>query len=675
MDRSAVRRDAFIMLALVALAAALRLYGIGWGLPQLYEEAAPFHRAWNMWGWGPHKTFDPNPHFFFYPSLTIYLQFIAQGVLYAGLRLFGVIASTADFRVLHIVDKTPLIVTGRLVTALFGVAAVALTYRLGRRIAGRWMAVPAAFLLAVNTLHIAKSQVIEVDVPLTFFAVATLWFCVLFIEHPTRRLSILAAVSIGLAASSKYPGALLGLPLIAAHLIARRGTVRSSGGNAGTAGAAPTWRLLALAIAVAVGTFLVTSPFILLDMPTFIRHFSWERLHMTVGHFGLDESVTWAFYFGAFVRRMLGWPLTLLAFGGLLYFAAYRRRPWALVLAAFFVPFLIAVSNFSMRVDRYALPLVPVALLYAGGVLAELAGLPRLRRLPAVWRGTGAAVVVVLLAAQPLVATFPDHLERLKKDTRTEAQEWIEKNVPAGSFLAVELYGPELFGPHMVALLEEEVRGRVLERMKRTPNYAVQPIPMFSTFPERARPFYDLSLYGMADFIVTSSMVRFRYEREPARFERQIAFYEELTRVFEVVREFKPVGRPGPTITIYRNPDRRVPFGGRKKVRPPRPLRWTLEGGSAGEEIFYKNLGMNYEVFGHYEEALAAYELAFRYPILRAEVYNLLVVRKTLCLLALGRSEEAVAFLETAAAEARTAHAREYFARMQRQIRSRMRGR
>lgn len=660
-----------IMLALIALAAALRLYGIGWGLPEVYEEAAPFHKAWNMWGWGPHKKFDLNPHFFFYPSLTIYLQFVGQGILYLGMRLFGVIASAADFQVLHIAEKTPLFITGRLITALFGIAAVAYVYRLGRRIAGLWMAVPAAFLLAVNMLHISKSQVIEVDVPLTFFTVLTLWFAVLLMDDPTKRNYILAGVSLGFATSSKYPGAILGLSLIAAHLIARHARVRSAGGRTRSGRAEPSWRRLILSIAAAAGAFLVTSPFVLLDLPTFFQHFSWERMHMAVGHFGLNESVTWAFYFGAFVKRILGWPLTLLASGGLVYLAAYRRRRWALVLAAFFVPFLVAISNFSMRVDRYAMPLVPVALLFAGGMLAELAAAGRLNRLPATWRVSGAALAV-LLAAAPIFVSFPGHFERLKKDTRTEAREWIEKNIPAGSFIAVEVYGPELLGPHILALLAEDVRGRVLERKRDTPNYAVQPIPMFSTLPERSGPFYDLSLYEVADIVITSSMVRYRYEQDPVRFKRQIAFYAELEVEFERVREFVPDERPGPTIIVYRNPRNRVPFGGRNAVHPPRQVVGVSEVGSGGEELFYKNLGMNYEVFGHYEEALAAYDLAFRYPIIRAEVYNLLVVRKTLCLLALDRPGEAADFLSTASAGARTPAAREYFGRMRRQIEGRM---
>jgi len=93
--------------ALVALALALRIQGIGAGLPEVYEEAYPFKVAWSMWGWGPGRGIDLNPHWFKYPGLVIDLQFLGQGLLYLLLSVTGGIHSTLDFRVLHQLDKTP----------------------------------------------------------------------------------------------------------------------------------------------------------------------------------------------------------------------------------------------------------------------------------------------------------------------------------------------------------------------------------------------------------------------------------------------------------------------------------------------------------------------------------------------------------------------------------------
>src|SRR5262249_37917944 len=65
---SSQRRTALAVLGLATLGLVLRFHGLGWGLPFVYEEAYPFKRSWDMWGWGDGR-FDLNPHFFNYPTL------------------------------------------------------------------------------------------------------------------------------------------------------------------------------------------------------------------------------------------------------------------------------------------------------------------------------------------------------------------------------------------------------------------------------------------------------------------------------------------------------------------------------------------------------------------------------------------------------------------------------
>ena len=206
----------FVLLAaLVAVALALRCYRIGWGLPGIYEEAMPFWKAWNMWGWGPERPFDPNPHFFTYPSLTVYLQFLGQGFLYLVLTALGKIHSTIGFRIQYEIDKTPFILVGRSIGAMIGAATVLPTYFLARRAGGRAAAIPAALLVAMSPLLIARSQLIEVDVPLTFFVTLACLFAVRMNESATRFNCIAAGLAAGLATSSKYPGLIALLPALA----------------------------------------------------------------------------------------------------------------------------------------------------------------------------------------------------------------------------------------------------------------------------------------------------------------------------------------------------------------------------------------------------------------------------------------------------------------------------
>jgi 4-amino-4-deoxy-L-arabinose transferase-like glycosyltransferase len=644
-------REILVIFLLVILAAGLRICGIWWGLPEVYEEATPLREAWGIWGWGANDTFDLNPHFFHYPSLTIYAQFIGQAILYLGMRMMHVVDSTLGFRVQYVVDQTPFLLVGRLITVLFSIASVWIIYRTGKKIGGRPAAVTAALLLAVNAFHISKSQVVEVDVPLAFFVVLTFWFLVRLIGKPTMKSYIFSGVSLGLAVSTKYTAALLVLSLLAAHLIARRNLHDSKRQRKARKSEREAWKRFSTALVVAALVFFVTSPFVIIDASTASRHLAIERQHMRVGHFGVGTSGTWLYYLRSLSERLLGWPLLLVFIGAIVYLAGLRRRSWAIVIVSFCVPYLLAVSSWAMRADRYLMPIVVPAMLLAGGMVSEGLELYKRRWGAGKLRYGLCALLVLLLAVMPL-AGYSSILDRLTPDTRTVAKEWIEENVPSGAFVVSEAYGPEFLSPPRLYQVSQEVRRGVMKELSGRPNYAVLPVPMFQVKPERSEAFYDIRLYETADLFITSSWVQSRYVSEPSRFGRQVAFYEDLDAEFRIVRRFTPDRGPGPTLTIYRNPRYRHPFAARKTVGGPRALEHERKTPSGSEELFYSNLGANYEAFGFFEHALASYMLAFDYPVLRPANYKKLVLGIVRCLLTLKRTEDALAFLGEAAAAA-----------------------
>ena len=62
-----------------------------------------------MWGWEPHHQYDLNPHFFNYPTLTIYVQHLAQGLLYGFQKLTGQIETGLDFQAHFFLDPTGIV--------------------------------------------------------------------------------------------------------------------------------------------------------------------------------------------------------------------------------------------------------------------------------------------------------------------------------------------------------------------------------------------------------------------------------------------------------------------------------------------------------------------------------------------------------------------------------------
>lgn len=666
MKQSERSHEIFIAFGLMLVAAVLRIYGIGWGLPQVYEEATPLYKAWEMWGWGAGERLDLNPHFFNYPSFSIYLQFLGQGLLYVGLKILGTVDSALDFRVLYVLDKTSFYIMGRAITVLFGVLTVWLMYSILRTVTGRAASAAAALFLAVAPFHISKSQVIEVDVPVTCLAMLTLWFAVRLLGDPSRKNYISAGLAMGLSISMKYTAAFLIFPLLAAHILAVRVFPRKPGVNARRKSSRPVWSSFFMALGLALVAFALTSPFVFLDTTAFLKDFSFERTHMRLGHFGLDATSSWYFYLQSLANKMMGWPLFLLAVAGFIYLGVIKRRGWALVLIAFFVPFLVAVASWAMRADRYVLPMLPVFLLLAGGMLAEIASSKKLSRIPRTWRPAVAAAAIVLLLV-PLIAAFPDHLSRLKTDTRTRAKEWVETNIPPGSLILEEHYGPDLFSAKELSKLPSDVRKVILTRKTDAKLYAVQTLPLLH-IAENSGVYYDLTLYEDADYVITSNGVRSRYLKDPSRFPAHIAFYNDLEKNFQLVREFRPEDGPGPIVSVYKNPHQSIPFSARRTVRGPAELEASPDKAYRGEEFFLENLGFNYQTFKYYREALTCFEMAFRFQIVQPSIRTNLTLGRTQCLLALGRREEAVQLLERAAAAASDRAERDRFNRLRSRI-------
>ncbi|HET6350045.1 MAG TPA: hypothetical protein VFH88_13280, partial [Candidatus Krumholzibacteria bacterium] len=113
-----------LLILILAAAAWVRITGLNWGLPHTYEEATPLRVAVSMWGWVTGQPTTLNPSFFNYPSLSFYLHFLIQGILFLVLKLTGAMASVADWRFLYLTDPTPQYVAARLLGVTLGVMTV-----------------------------------------------------------------------------------------------------------------------------------------------------------------------------------------------------------------------------------------------------------------------------------------------------------------------------------------------------------------------------------------------------------------------------------------------------------------------------------------------------------------------------------------------------------------------
>ena len=115
--------------------------------------------------------------------------------------------------------------------------------------------------------------------------------------------------------------------------------------------------------------------------------------------------------------------------------------------------------------------------------------------------------------------------------------------------------------------LDEDQRQRLLQR----PFFRHQYLPLYSTRVELSAFYYDLRHLLAHDYVVTSGAVRKRYEAEPERFPRQVAFYRDLENYARRVATFGGEdGARGPEIRIYRiTPETRSRILADKGALPP----------------------------------------------------------------------------------------------------------
>jgi tetratricopeptide (TPR) repeat protein len=670
------------LLLLAVLALAVRLRGLGWGLPEFYEEATPFRVAWRLWAFGP-ESFTGNPHFFKYPTLVIYLQFAGQALLMAALFLARRIQSVVDFQVLYAVDKTPFVLVGRAIIALLGAATVPITHGLVRRLLASHARKPepmpaalvqgaawtAAALVAISPALVAKSQVIDVDVPLAFFVALAAWIALGLFERLTPRACLLAGAAVGLAASTKYTGAIALIPcafaLGSADAAALRGFLPSARprnpspramerkGRAANpprkaAGPGRAWGArglaLGLVLAAAVAAFILTSPYVLLDFTAFQADLGAEKQHMSLGHFGASAGSSWGFYAQEYVTHLVGWPLGLASMAAIAAaILGFRRAPRAAALATTVVIYFAVVGSWSMKADRYLLPMLPlVTALVTAGIARMLAGRSAIFSRPAA--ATGTWVAIGLLCAIPTLGEWKPIRDRQVPDPRLMARRWIEANAPDGAFIVLEPYGPPLLGPRDLLAMPADVAARLLTGPARPRVYATLTMPMFQVAPERSSPYYDLGLYPAVDLFVTTGAVRGRYERDSTAFSKQLAFYSALEREFARAASFEAPGS-GSEIRIYRRRQAVQWFASRDTVPLPGELRGPTHG---GENYFFWNLGLVYESTGRLAQAMDCYRRGLRYPPTKRSEYLALGERLGYCLLAQRGADQALRDAEAA---------------------------
>lgn len=537
--------------AILVLAGVLRFQHLDWDRGYLFhpDERQILLVASNIaWPSSPANLLSPdsplNPGFFAYGSFPIYLA-----------RLLEMLAPTTNLPSPWQDDRfVAAALTARAVSAALDVGTVLLVFLLGRLLYDSRVGLIAAAGYAFSALAIQLAHFYTVDTLLTFLLVAAFLVLTRYALYARRRDLWLLGALFGLALATKLTAVLFMLPLVYVLLLValRRGRrIRRIAGDAlrSTVPRAVEdgWEIvrapLERVLGAALVTFLLTQPYVLIDLPQFIADVSREAL-MVRGWLDVpytrqySNTVPFVYPVEQTIVWGLGVPLGVFAWGGaiLLAWVWLRGRDWRDgLLLLWTVTFFGAVGGQQVKYVRYLLPIIPFLLLMAAAALVRIrdavatplpvadSGAITARR-TAEWLAL-ALIGAALLGSAAWAAAFSSVYQ--EEHPWLKASAWIYDHVPSGATLVTEEWDDSL----PVLLLDNG-------RRREATLYRVLQNPVFD--PDDSTKLETLvARLEAADFIILASpRAAAVIPRLPNRYPITTHYYEGL---FDGRLGFEPV--------------------------------------------------------------------------------------------------------------------------------------
>lgn len=525
-------RTRLVFVLLVGL--ALRLWGIGFGLPYIIARPDETEIA------GPAVGFlsgDLRPPFFEWPTLFVYTVALLYFCYYGVTRPFSPYKTLAAFAESRRQSVAPFLYISRLLSAAMGVVTIWGVHALCKRLFDEVVALVAALFLALCFLHVRDSHFGTTDVAMTALVALTVLAILRWRELGTLRLACAAGFVGGLASSTKYNGLGVVVPFGVAAI--ERLIAEAKTGTTAKASREVIAGSCAFAAALALG-FLGTSPFILIDWQRFVASVSGVESHLAQGH-GVILGRGWWYYATVVLPAAVGWPMLAAAGAGSIGLM-WRQTRDALVLFAFPIAYYLFAGRSFTVFARYMIPVLPFICIAAAWAVVE--GCRAVTRLSNPVLANALMTAAVIGVAAPTAAKSVA-LDRLLSttDNRIVVADSLRELIPPAAFVyqSGERYG---YIPMMM-------EGKQIARSARydeqsgldpaLPDWILlqrSPLVLYSTIPPSIVPLLAGQYYLVRSYPAGRD--------DPDRiYDQQDAFFLPLTHLAGIVR-------PGPAFELYR---------------------------------------------------------------------------------------------------------------------------
>jgi hypothetical protein len=521
-----------IAISIFLFGAIIRIIGIDFGLPFLYDPDEP---VFVVTAYKILATRDLNPHWFGHPgTFTIYTLAVTYAAYGMFLVFVGHFQSLANIGSSFWHEPSEFYFVGRLVMVFFAVSTLCLIYAITKRVSDHWTALLAALILAVSPLHVAYSRIIRTDIQQTFLLLLVTWFAISISRSGRWRDYLVAGFILGLSITTKYPSVVATVLIIVAWIV---DVTRCQ----------DSWikrlpRLFGSALSSLFGTF-IGSPYLFLDFKTAWKNITVEAspTHLSHTNPGFDGALS-HYINGPIADNVTTLGLMFIIIG--IYELARRRGSEAAVLIVFPVLYLLFISSLNLLWDRWAIPMLPfVALFAALGFKLLFTNLTRSVISPV--KGTIVVAAVVVWMMFPLSITLSQMRTAIGADSRTLAFEWASDNIPQGSSVLVERYTAHLEnGKYKIFIVED---GHIVETKENDKFFSTEEVV------GNLADTNDIKKYGIDFVMIGNYLDRCLKDRDCYR-ENNLEPYFYIMKNFRLVFEAMPVeGKTsGNKVQIYK---------------------------------------------------------------------------------------------------------------------------
>ncbi|MGD9581577.1 MAG: DUF2298 domain-containing protein, partial [Vampirovibrionia bacterium] len=402
------------LISILLLAALFRYSGLTW---DNFHNFHPDERALGFAGMEiDFLKMKIDPKLYAYGSLPIYLA----KILHMAITPFMASWDNFDYYLL----------IGRFVSATFGLLTIFFVYLIGSKLYNKNTGLIASLFLTLTVLHIQNCHFFTVDITLSFFITATLYFLIdIYYAKATQKTYIITSILIGMALAVKASAAPLAIIFFICHIIAlirKKETLKVK-----------HYLFFGLCGLIAILTNFICQPIAYLKMSAYFGEVQNQvniiknaSICYTQQYIGSQYII---YYFKQMIYYCMGAPLGLLCIISFIIAivstAIHPIKSKHTILLLWALPYFLTINSFEAKFLRYLLPLFPFICIFASYYFIKT--LSYLNTTPS--KKVIGRLFALLIIGYTLFYAMAFSNIYLKHHTFVTGSKWFQLNVPEHS--------------------------------------------------------------------------------------------------------------------------------------------------------------------------------------------------------------------------------------------------